>query len=662
MSSESKQKIEKGTNVDDSLLSTSRESLVKPRRTRGRPRKTIQENSNDQVPHVTDVDKLIEAIATTKVEIKSQKESEKCYLCGLNIEPQAQNQEAIPHPENKDTCSACGSVVPVKRKRRRKAVKTSDTEEFLCSVCGVNFVCKQDLSNHQSSTHPDHNKEERFDDSENINTSDPDWRVSKRRKRLRSKKVKSSSHDTGESPKKRGRKRLNNMIPGKTACDVCGANLSNESALEVHMRKHSGEKPFSCKECGKSFTTKCNMQRHEKTHSGAKPYKCEECNKWFTEKKSVKVHMRSHTGEKPYKCKICDRSFAQTGILQSHMDLHTGHKGHLCDYCGKAFRQKCQLRMHQKRHFDKRSYKCEHCGACFVTKGDMDRHRLKHTGERPFLCTHCPKSFTRMQYLREHVNQHTGTKPYTCKVCSSSFHDLSTYHRHLRKHKLEAERKVAVLYSGGESEQEKSEITTVYFSSEVDVGSQFDSTNTSVHSHMPLSHSLLTQNSSGGFELACIPQRMLDEATGQAKEVRNVTQVEDSLAGVGDTGDLGNVTVVVKGDQGSAKSDVTTLLLSPEDLNHLQGGRQASEIGLTNVREQVEDASSLQHIKVTDISQLPPSMQNTQLITATNNGQTSYHLAYVESGTHYVITEDDISAMNLLASASNQQLSTQALE
>lgn len=293
--------------------------------------------------------------------------------------------------------------------------------------------------------------------------------------------------------------------------------------------------------------------------------------------------------------------------------------------------------------------------------GDMDRHRLKHTGERPFLCTHCPKSFTRLQYLREHVNQHTGTKPYSCKVCGSSFHDLSTYHRHVRKHRLEAERKVAVIYSGGESGQEKSEITTVYFSSEVDAGNQFDPTHSSDPSHVPLTHSLLAQNSAGGFELACIPQRMLDEATGQAKDI-HVTQVRDSLTDVSDSGEPGNVTVVVKEDQGSAKADVTALLLSPEDLNRLQSGRQSSELALTNVREHVEDVNSLQHMKVTDISQLPPSLQNTQLITATNNGQTSYHLAYVESGTHYVITEDDISAMNLLASASNQQLSTQALE
>lgn len=88
---ESPQKSEKATNVDDGHLPTSTDTQVKPKRTRGRPRKNATENTNDQVPHVGDVETLIEANATTKVEIKT--ESEKCHLCGLKIEPHRQNQE-----------------------------------------------------------------------------------------------------------------------------------------------------------------------------------------------------------------------------------------------------------------------------------------------------------------------------------------------------------------------------------------------------------------------------------------------------------------------------------------------------------------------------------------------------------------------------------------
>ena len=110
--------------------------------------------------------------------------------------------------------------------------------------------------------------------------------------------------------------------------EVCKENQTTKLEQLVNNIEHKLSDPNECIICHRVLSCKSALQMHYRTHTGERPFKCRICGRAFTTKGNLKTHMGVHRAKPPmrmfHQCPVCHKKYANALVLQQHIKTHTG--------------------------------------------------------------------------------------------------------------------------------------------------------------------------------------------------------------------------------------------------------------------------------------------------------------------------------------------------
>ncbi|GAB6021525.1 hypothetical protein CHUAL_004129 [Chamberlinius hualienensis] len=230
-----------------------------------------------------------------------------------------------------------------------------------------------------------------------------------------------------------------------TTCNICFKTFACNSALEIHYRSHTKERPFKCGVCERAFSTKGNMKQHMLTH------KIRDIPKQFFESNSNLMAEESGLRSSPQtlapptpkgppmsstqlspssqqsqtsSSSFDDRRKASTmspdrrdHSSDRRMDSNNGGSSHHSTHHSShhsthhSSHHSSQHSSHHSSHHSRRSsgsskHPCSVCFKCFSSASALQIHMRTHTGDKPFKCSVCERAFTTKGNLKVHMGTH----------------------------------------------------------------------------------------------------------------------------------------------------------------------------------------------------------------------------------------------------------------
>ena len=186
----------------------------------------------------------------------------------------------------------------------------------------------------------------------------------------------------------------------------CTYATKKQNTLKKHERRHL-PKAFMCESCPYTCHTRADMEIHVHRHTGEKPFSCprEGCPYRARKSSSIGEHLRTHVKvEKTlFVCTLCPREFLGQASLDSHYKrIHLDGTFHCeAEGCGFQGASASKLRAHCKKEHssvDLPVKACAHCSFSTNSARLMDLHVTANHGgdgllqlfDGPFLAPPAP--------------------------------------------------------------------------------------------------------------------------------------------------------------------------------------------------------------------------------------------------------------------------------